>query len=72
MKNLLKFAPFLLLIIGFVLTILLSQDSERGKLSADIDKDGRLETVQWRKFTKSNVGDVINSIQEIITIRYHK
>jgi len=57
MKKILNLAIYLLFIIGLIPTLLLSEDTENGKLTADIDSDGRLEMILWRKFGTTELGD---------------
>lgn len=44
----------LLFIVSLLPTLLLS---ENGTLSADIDHDGKKETIEWEKFTSTDLGD---------------
>jgi len=54
MKTISNFLLVLLFTIGLIPTLLLS---ENGKLSADIDSDGKQEMILWRKFATTELGD---------------
>ena len=56
MNNMFKIIILLAFGIVFVPTISFSGDHAVRGISADIDNDGRKETVQWRKFDSSNLG----------------
>ena len=51
-------SSIIFLLFGIVLMpiVSLAGDSRAGKLTADIDRDGKAESVQWKKFASNNLG----------------